>query len=601
MLRSELGAGLTAVTTDLSEGLRKREDDLVQLARTEPVKNLFRAWGKPIVISTAGSSSLSDRESARVNLPEDLKIKLAFLLSDRIYFANLVFYETNQRPMLVVKPEPSKQELRFYSRDFPPGLAKPDDRGRNPAVPAARSPLTVTSEGSTSILTVPVWESGSQQTLLGFLVAEQNLHSIFSEAARRWDLTQSHDGPIGRAVVILDRSGKILYHSNQTLLHQPVNDAMRNFLPAAQSMLSGESGFQSFSAGNDESEVAYTAFPALNISVGVIQTAPPMLAATRRTGWLGLIISIAIGFVAALVLTRYFQRKARGIERLSEGVAEIAKGKLNHRIEVPSSVDMQPLAADVNELTAQLREQVAREAEAQQFQSFVRLSAMLTHDLKNAIEALSLIVGNMERNFDNEEFRADAMKSLNLATRNLRSLVTRLTNPITTLSGEYKRPQVVDLVPFLQRAIHITAGPLKGTHRIESRLPASLLAVVDADRIGKVIENLILNALEAMPEKSGSLTIEAGIVDEARVFFSVTDTGIGMSRDFIERRLYHPFATTKKRGVGLGLYTCREVVRASGGDINVESTEGAGTTFTVVVPSAPLGGQISQSQDSQRV
>lgn len=597
-LHRELGAGLTAVTTDLNQGLRKREEDLVQLARSESVQSLFRTSDKPQLSSTVGLANASE-QSVRAGLPEDLKLKLAFLLSARDYFGSIAFYDPSDRPMLLAKPEPASHGLRVYSRDFPPGLAKPDERARTSVLSVVRSPLSITSEGTVSTLTVPVWGSGSPQTLLGLLVAEQKLHSLFSEAARSWDLTQSPDGFSARAVVILDSSGKILYHSNQTLLHQPVDNAMQYFMPAAQSMLSGQSGFQTFSSGSAESEAAYAAVPVLNISVAVVQTAHPMLTATRRSGWLGLIIAISIGVLAAVVLTRYFQRKTRGIEKLSEGVAEIAKGKLDHRIEVPSSVDMQPLAADVNALTAQLREQVAREAEAQQFQSFVRLSAMLTHDLKNAIEALSLIVGNMDRNFDNEEFRADAMKSLNLATQNLRSLVTRLTNPVTTLSGEYKRPQVVDLVPVLKQAIDITAGPAESTHRIESRLPASLPAVVDSDRIGKVIENLIMNALEAMSEKGGRLTIEGGNFDEGRVFFSVSDTGIGMSPDFIESRLYHPFATTKKRGVGLGLYTCREVVRASGGDIKAESKVGVGTTFRVVLPSAP-GGQISLTQDSPK-
>jgi signal transduction histidine kinase len=59
-----------------------------------------------------------------------------------------------------------------------------------------------------------------------------------------------------------------------------------------------------------------------------------------------------------------------------------------------------------------------------------------------------------------------------------------------------------------------------------------------------------------------------------------------MSKTFIESRLFRPFSTTKKHGVGLGLYTCREVVEASAGLIEVDSVEGSGTTFRVVLPSA---------------
>jgi signal transduction histidine kinase len=119
------------------------------------------------------------------------------------------------------------------------------------------------------------------------------------------------------------------------------------------------------------------------------------------------------------------------------------------------------------------------------------------------------------------------------------------------------------------------------------RLPAALPAYVDAVRIEEVIENLVLNALEAMVDKGGTLTIEAGQTPDNQPTISVSDTGRGMSRSFIDHRLYKPFATTKKTGIGLGLYTCREVIKASGGSIEVDSVEDAGTTFRVVLPSIP--------------
>ena len=88
-------------------------------------------------------------------------------------------------------------------------------------------------------------------------------------------------------------------------------------------------------------------------------------------------------------------------------------------------------------------------------------------------------------------------------------------------------------------------------------------------------------------DKSGTLTIEAGQTPSGAPTFSVSDTGSGMTRTFIETRLFRPFATTKKTGIGLGLYTCREVIKASAGTIDVDSVEGAGTTFRVVLPSVP--------------
>jgi signal transduction histidine kinase len=268
-------------------------------------------------------------------------------------------------------------------------------------------------------------------------------------------------------------------------------------------------------------------------------------------------------------------------------LSAIAKGELDRRIVLQSSDDARGIADNINVMTEQLRAQIAREEESRQFESFIRLSAMLTHDLKNAIEGLSLTVGNMERHFDNEQFRIDALKGLANATDKLKAIVARLSRPVSSLSGEHKRPTNTDLVPILNRVIAMTAEPMRGKHTIQTKLPASLFAITDAARIEEVIENLILNAIEAMGNKSGTLTIEAGPGPNGAPMFSVSDTGPGMSRTFIETRLFRPFSTTKKNGIGLGLYTCREVIRATGGSIDVQSVEGAGTTFRVVLPSIP--------------
>jgi len=306
----------------------------------------------------------------------------------------------------------------------------------------------------------------------------------------------------------------------------------------------------------------------------------------RRAGWLGLGGALLLATLSAFLLTQRWQSKTRGIERVTQGVEKIAKGELDHRFEL-SSDDLRPLADNLGLMTKQLREQIAREAETRQFQSFVRLSAILTHDLKNAIEALSLTVGNMERHFDNQDFRVDAMKSVTGATDNLRALVERLSSPVMTLSGEHKLPRSVDLVPMLRRVIALIAEPASATHEIRVDLPESLFALVDIDRLHKVVENLIINALEAMHGQPGTLRIAGGTTD-GKTFFSVSDTGEGMAPTFIEERLFHPFATTKRKGVGLGLYTCREVVVANGGSIEVDSKQGVGTTFRVVLPSAAI-------------
>ncbi|HEV2837694.1 MAG TPA: ATP-binding protein, partial [Pyrinomonadaceae bacterium] len=327
--------------------------------------------------------------------------------------------------------------------------------------------------------------------------------------------------------------------------------------------------------------------PRLNMTVTVARNTAEFISSARRWGIAGFVLALLLASVAALVLDQFVRKRSRGIARVTEDLSAIAKGELDRRIVLQSSDDARAIADNINVMTAQLRAQIAREEESRQFESFIRLSAMLTHDLKNAIEGLSLTVNNMERHFDNEQFRIDALKGLTNATDKLKAIVARLSRPVSSLSGEHKLPTKTDLIPILNRVIAMTAEPIRGKHTIQIRLPASLFALADAARIEEVMENLILNAIEAMSEKGGTLTIEAGPDPSGAPTFSVSDTGPGMSRTFIETRLFRPFSTTKKNGIGLGLYTCREVIRATGGSIDVQSVEGAGTTFRVVLPSIP--------------
>ena len=389
-------------------------------------------------------------------------------------------------------------------------------------------------------------------TPMGALVGVLDLKAVFSTASRG----------LGSTIVVSDRTGTVVYNTDQSLTV---------WLPGTP--LQGLA--------------AHSPIPKLNVDVAVARDRSSFTSLPHRWGIAGLGLALLAALAAAFLLERHVQRRSRGIARVTEDVSAIAKGELDRRIILQSSDDARGLADNINVVTERLRAQIAREEESRQFESFLRLSAILTHDLKNAIEGLSLTVGNMERHFDNPQFRTDALKGLTTATEKLKALVARLSRPLTSLSGEHKRPTNVDLVPIIQRVLATNAEPTRGKHKIVTRLPPNLFALVDAARIEEVIENLVLNGLEAMTEMGGTLTIEAGEAPNGAPMFSVSDTGRGMSRSFIEHRLFRPFSTTKKTGIGLGLYTCREVIKASAGSIEVDSVEGAGTTFRVVLPSIP--------------
>jgi signal transduction histidine kinase len=522
----------------VTQVLDRQEEALVRFAHSEPLREILTSPAKRSSAIAPGSSS-------------EFRTAVGETLNRQNYFAAIGCFDSNKHQLLLA--ERDRNDLVIRDRDFLPGHLQPDEKIWASKT-VMRSPVSRNALRADLQISVPVsLETGAS---IGAVVGEVDFDSLLRAAA-------DQEGS-SSAVIVTDDSGTILYHPNPALSHQQVA-----------------------SLGEQVSVASPKRIPGLNLYVVTVNQSSETFSSGRLLV-ASLLLSLLLASAAAFVLTRIWERRTRGMEKVTAGVAAIARGDLDHRIEALSSDAIRPISDNLNLMTAQLREQIAREAEARQFQSFVRLSAMLTHDLKNAIEALSLIVSNMERHFDNEAFRADAMKSLNLATQNLRSLVSRLTNPVTTLSGEYKRPQPVDLVPMLNRVIKLTAAPALNEGQIKTSLPETLPALADAERIEKVIENLILNAVEAMAGTEGKLSIAAGLAESGKVFFSVSDNGPGMSSTFIERQLFRPFATTKKRGVGLGLYTCREVVRTNGGSIEVDSREGAGTTFRVVLPSPTI-------------
>ena len=626
LLRADVERDALGVARAVEAREREQESGLMALARTRSLRDYVRGGTTvrtpPAVVSgeeRLHSSPTAAGSAATIPLPEDVRAALgAFLLENQKYYTAITCLDTDRRPLLRVETNWhatgervfDMESLRFQTEDFTLSGALPDERvWAMPEQRPLRSPILRESSGIIVRYTVPVFTGEEGEGMpRGALVADLKLDSLLKEtvsslaalaqpsSASRATPRTTRPAPSSRLIIMLDRTGRILYHTNEALIYQSIS-AAPGFKRVADAMMAGESGWQFYdSTEGGRWLVLYHPIAPLDFSAAVAGDYTAAAASLHRMGWISLILSALIGLVVAFLLSKVVSRTARSIERVTEDAVAIAGGNLNQRIEVRSSDETHLLAESFNRMSERLREQIAREAETRQFQAFMRLSAMLTHDLKNAISSLSLLVSNMERQFHKEEFRIDAMRSLKDATTKLRSLVARLSEPVESLSGEFQRPRATDLIPIIKRVLTTTIGPAGQLHEVETLLPSSLFAKVDAARLEKVIENLILNALEAMGSEKGRLTIEAGTEKDDKIFFSISDTGPGMSEDFQRTRLFRPFATTKSKGIGLGLYTCREVIRAHGGQIDVESQKDTGTTFRVVLPSS----QITEVMASRR-
>lgn len=136
----------------------------------------------------------------------------------------------------------------------------------------------------------------------------------------------------------------------------------------------------------------------------------------------------------------------------------------------------------------------------------------------------------------------------------------------------------------LSELVSATLAGLDGSLRaeIEQNLPPTVPVAVDTDQMQKVVLNLVLNANDAV-RAGGHLRVTTGRSDRW-VYVAVSDDGCGMSHEFMTRSLFRPFRTTKGQGLGIGLYHSKKIVEAHRGRIEVESVEGRGTTFRVMLP-----------------
>jgi putative PEP-CTERM system histidine kinase len=218
-----------------------------------------------------------------------------------------------------------------------------------------------------------------------------------------------------------------------------------------------------------------------------------------------------------------------------------------------------------------------RLAQAREFEAFQTMATFFVHDLKNAANTLSLLLQNLPEHFQDPEFREDAMKSCGRTVDHINGLIEKLG---TLRSGLAIQPAPSDLNGLVSRAR--ADWPVNCAVRLEHDLAAIPLFPVDPEQILKVITNLVINAREATP--AGGCVRVSTAQRGAWVVVTVTDTGCGMSPAFVRRSLFRPFQTTKKRGLGIGMFQSKMIVEAHGGRIDVRSEPGAGSTFEVVLP-----------------
>jgi len=294
------------------------------------------------------------------------------------------------------------------------------------------------------------------------------------------------------------------------------------------------------------------------------------------------------GILVAIVASLWISlRVSRPIEELATAASQVAAGNWDTRVELVSRDEVGALAKSFNQMTEQLSDQRERLVQSERVAAWRELARRLAHELKNPLFPLQLTVENLvrARSLPQQEFDevfSEGAETLSAEIGNLKNVVARFSD-----FSKMPKPRLesVDLNAVVERVATFYAPVLKerqpaiNFHWNEAGRP--LLASADPELLHRALSNLLLNAMDAMPN-GGELTLALERREDFAVI-TVEDSGQGMTSEECER-LFTPYYTTKQHGTGLGLAIVQSIVSDHKGTIRVESALGQGATFVIELP-----------------
>ena len=213
--------------------------------------------------------------------------------------------------------------------------------------------------------------------------------------------------------------------------------------------------------------------------------------------------------------------------------------------------------------------------QARQFEAFNRLSVYIVHDLKNILGQLSLLISNAEKHKHKPAFVDDVISTVENSVERMTALMKQLRTGVNDESVE-----TFQLTPILQGVVS-SHSKLKPTPTLSSEVDLRISA--NPIKFSTVIGHFVQNAQEATNDEGFVEIHTVKLENSARI--TIKDNGIGMDTNFIENKLFNAFDSTKGlTGMGIGMFESREYIRKIGGNIQVSSALGKGTTFTFTMP-----------------
>jgi len=309
---------------------------------------------------------------------------------------------------------------------------------------------------------------------------------------------------------------------------------------------------------------------------------------TQRIGWIAASVGAGALLIALLLIWWFSARITHPVEELAVAAREVASGRWDARIDVRTYDEVGQLATAFNDMTRTLGVQKERLLQTERVAAWRELARRLAHELRNPLFPLQITVENLQRarQLDHEQFMevfTESTATLKTELANLNSIVARFSDFSKMPAPRFERMNVNGSLHEVLRLFDAQFNEVGKPAITRELFLKEGLPEIDGDPelLHRAFQNVVLNALDAMPA-GGTLTLRTSDLD-GKIRVEIADTGNGLTAEE-SARLFTPYYTTKAQGTGLGLAIVQSVVSDHHGTVSISSEEGRGTAIRIDLP-----------------
>lgn len=413
-------------------------------------------------------------------------------------------------------------------------------------------------------------------------IKTENLPLIFKD--KIYEIANIHNVTFN----LYDLKGHLLKSSKVRLKNDPIPDQLPNYILDTLSQITSKRFVEKNKLldGNYRSSYLILNNPT-SMPIGILNV-PYFDDDSLNSGELKeFLIRLGYAYIIMMLVAiafAYFMSKliTKSIKTISDKMYATRFEKQNKKIALEgATTEIKSLVESYNNMIDALEESAQKLASSEREQAWREMAKQVAHEVKNPLTPMRLSVQSFQRMFDPKD--PEIHKKVDEYSKTLIQQIDTMSKIAEAFSNFAKMPaqnlEQLDIVEVVERALEIFPS-----ENIKfSATSSEIIAIADKDQINRIVNNLVKNAIQSVPEnKIPDIEVELSEKDD-HVYIKVKDNGSGID-DTISQKIFEPKFTTKTSGMGLGLPMIKNIIETYNGSISYDTTKGEGTVFVVSFP-----------------